>query len=101
MLLGRVVGQVWSTRKNRRLSGLKLLVIRPYCWYNPPHRVEHIIGIDKLDAGIGEDVLVTFGTPARWSVGDRHMPVEAAVMGIVDRCDVAHEAWEGKQEGDR
>lgn len=88
MILGRVVGNVWTTKKNRRLVGHKLLLVKPYVWYEPTHDVDLVVAIDRLDAGVGDDVIVCLGIPPRWSVGDRHMPVEAAIMGIVDRLDV-------------
>src|SRR5262249_57165727 len=33
MILGRVVGFVWATRKHARLERGKLLVVEPYGWY--------------------------------------------------------------------
>ena len=89
MLLGRVVGHVWTTKKNRRLERHKLLIIKPYGWYNPSYDISHIVAIDHLDAGVGDDVLVCYGAPPRWSVADANMPVEAAVMGIVDKVSIA------------
>jgi microcompartment protein CcmK/EutM len=32
VILGRVIGEVWATRKDPRISGSKLLVIRPHGW---------------------------------------------------------------------
>ncbi len=93
MFLGRVVGTVWATRKDTRLDGQKLLVVRPYGWYLPPHDAAHVVAVDRLDAGVGDDVVVTFGTPARWSLGGRNYPVEAAVCAVVDRTEVDPAAW--------
>ncbi|MEK7393755.1 MAG: EutN/CcmL family microcompartment protein, partial [Fibrobacterota bacterium] len=36
MILGRVIGEVWATRKDRGLDGRKLLIVRPHLWYDPP-----------------------------------------------------------------
>ena len=97
MILGRVVGSVWTTKKNRRLAGHKLLLVKPYVWYEPAHDVDLLVAIDRLDAGVGDDVVVCMGIPPRWSAGHRHMPVEAAVMAVVDRVDVAD--WALQDQG--
>lgn len=92
MILGRVVGQVWATRKHAKLERCKLLLVRPYFWYNPAHEVGHVVAVDDLGAGPGEDVLVCLGLPARLRLGDVNAPVEAAVMAIVDRVSLSREA---------
>ena len=55
MILGRVVGEVWATRRHSRLRG-KLLIVRPHAWYDPPHQVGHIVAVDPVGAGIGRVV---------------------------------------------
>ncbi len=84
MILGRVVGEVWATRRHAGLDGQKLLLVKPHGWYNPPFEVAHLVAIDRLGAGIGEDVVICLGTPARQSAGSTFLPIDAAVMAIVD-----------------
>jgi len=88
VILGRVIGTVWATRKHPRMSGLKLLVVEPYFVYQPAHDVDHLVAVDTLDAGPGDDVLVCLGRPARRLLGGDNFPVEAAVMAIVDRSQL-------------
>jgi ethanolamine utilization protein EutN len=88
MILGRVVGEVWATRKHAALEGKKLLVIAPYFWYAPSHEVGHLVAVDPVGAGIGEDVVVCMGDPARRSLGSTSMPIEASVAAIVDRTEL-------------
>ncbi len=88
MILGRVVGEVWAARKDARISGAKLLLVRPHGWYEPPWPTEHLIATDEVDAGVGDDVVVCLGQPARLSHGDDNMPVDAAVMAVGDRIDI-------------
>ncbi len=88
MILGRLVGTVWATRKNPRLENLKLAIVRPYFWYNPSHDCEHVIAVDQVGAEVGQDVLVCVGQPGRWAAGDSRCPVEASVMAIVDRVEI-------------
>ena len=89
MILGRLVGTVWATRKNPRLERFKLAIVRPYHWYNPPHDIDHIIAVDNVGAAPGQDVLVCLGQPGRWNAGDYRCPIEASVMGIVVMSAVA------------
>lgn len=94
MILGRVTGTVWSTRKDPRLEQHKLLLVRPYFYYNPAHDVEHLVAVDLVHAGVGDDVVVCLGSPARWSMGGVNLPVDAAVMGVVDRCQLQQQAFQ-------
>ena len=87
MILGRVVGTVWATRRDARLGQAKLLVVRPHAIYEPAFATRHLVATDDVDAGVGDDVIVCLGAPARASAGGNDMPVDAAVMGVVDRID--------------
>lgn len=88
MILGRVVGNVWATRKSDRLGNLKLAFVRPYCWYNPIVPTDHVVAVDQVGAEVGQDVLVCIGQPGRWMAGDRRAPVEASIMAIVDETTI-------------
>ncbi len=89
MILGRVVGELWATRKHAALEGRKLLIIAPYLWYAPAHEIGHLVPVDPVGAGVGEDVVVCLGDPARRALGSTPVPVEAAVCAIVDRLELA------------
>ena len=81
MVLGKVVGSIVSTRKNDKLVGQKLLVVRPL--ENMEAKGE-LVAIDNVGAGIGETVLVAEGSAARIGCGLDSAPVDAAIVGIVD-----------------
>jgi ethanolamine utilization protein EutN len=100
VILGRVVGTVWATRKDHRLSHNKLLLVRPYFYYNPSHEAEQIVAVDRVDAGVGDDVVVCLGAPARGSLGGVNYPVDAAVLGVVDRCQLSREAFGERRHGE-
>jgi ethanolamine utilization protein EutN len=89
VILGRVIGEVWATRKHAAYDGKKLLLVRPALWYAPSHEVGHLVAVDTVDAGVGDDVLVCLGEPARQALGGHNLPVEAAICGVVDRIEVA------------
>ena len=88
MILGRVIGEVWATRREPRLGGRKLLVVRPHGMVEPAFASRHLVAIDDVHAGVGDDVVVCLGAPARWSAGGNDLPVDAAVLGVVDRVEV-------------
>ncbi|MDR2442187.1 MAG: EutN/CcmL family microcompartment protein [Deltaproteobacteria bacterium] len=84
MIIGKVLGNVWATKKDPKLSGRKLLVVRT----TGSNGAETIVAVDTIGAGIGEDVLVTKGSVARNSLGDRDSPVDAVIVGIIDTLEV-------------
>jgi ethanolamine utilization protein EutN len=88
MILGRVIGEVWGAKKHEALDGRKLLLVRPHLWYAPTHECGHLVAVDSVGAGVGEDVVVCLGTPARQSLGSLNLPVDAAVCAIVDRSEL-------------
>ena len=88
MILGRVVGQVWATRRDPRLARAKLLVVRPHGIYEPALGTRHLVATDDVHAGIGDEVVVCLGMPARQSLGSNDTPVDAAILGVVDRIEL-------------
>jgi ethanolamine utilization protein EutN len=88
MILGRVVGEVWAARRDARLQRAKLLVIEPHAIYEPAFATRHLVATDDVDAGVGDDVVVCLGAPARASAGGNDLPVDAAVLGVVDRFEL-------------
>ena len=89
MLIGTVVGHVWSTVKDPTLSGCRFLVVQPFMLDGAPS-AETLIAVDPLGAGIGERVLVVFGRAARHVIGKGHdIGFQTAVAAIVDRMELA------------
>jgi ethanolamine utilization protein EutN len=88
MLLARVVGTLVATQKNRKLEGAKLLLVQPMTLDDKP-RGTALLAIDSVGAGVGEKVLIVLeGRAAGDALGRKAAPVDAAIMGIVDRVDV-------------
>ena len=86
MILGRVVGTVVATRKDERLEGAKLLVVRAI---DPQGKDEagYVVAIDTVDAGHRDRVLVVSGSSARMVTGLKDCPVDAAIVGVVDTVE--------------
>ena len=90
MLICKVVGHVWATKKEEGLEGLKLMV------------VQEIDGTGRkkgntFGAGIGEQVLTVSGSTARKAFGRDTVPVDAAIVAIIDTVEVNREAARGSE----
>lgn len=87
MLVGTVLGQVWSTQKDTTLTGLRFLVVEPYV--TDGSTPETVIAVDTIGAGTGERVLVVFGRAARHAIGrGQDIGFQTAIVGIVDGMEI-------------
>ena len=90
MKLGRIVGTVVSTRKDEKLVGLKLYLVRDLS-LAMEEKDSFIVAADVLGAGIDEVVLYATGSSARQTRQTHERPCDALVMAIVDTLDVGGE----------
>ncbi|MBI4467678.1 MAG: EutN/CcmL family microcompartment protein [Acidobacteria bacterium] len=83
MLLARVVGTVVATRKDPRLEGKKLLVVKTV---SPDGKDDgnYLVAVDTVAAGFRETVLIVQGGSARMASECKDRPVDTAIIGIVD-----------------
>lgn len=88
MLIARVIGTVVSTQKHRKFDGAKLLLVQPLTVDDAP-RGPVLLAVDGVGAGVDERVLIVMeGRSAAEVLGRKGAPVDAAIIGIVDRIDV-------------
>ena len=73
MLICKVIGHVWATKKEDSLEGVKFMVVRETG--TPRKEPQVMVAADKVGAGIGEDVLVV-----------------SAIVGIIDTVEVEKES---------
>ena len=90
MIICKVIGHVWATKKEEALEGIKLMVVRETATNQKEPAV--FVAADKVGAGIGEDVLVVSGSTARRALGRDDLPVDCAIVGIIDTVEVEKEA---------
>lgn len=90
MIMARVIGNVWATRKEDNLRGLKLLIVQPINSKNEAIRDELVVA-DRIGAGVGDDVLITSGGSARYILTEVPLPIDAVVVGIIDSTEVRGE----------
>ncbi len=88
MRIGKVIGKIWATRKEEKLSGLKLLIIQPVNVITDELDRAPLVAADIIGAGVGEMVIFVSGSSARGAVGDMQTPVDATVVGIVDDLEI-------------
>jgi len=90
MTLGRVVGTVVATQKDPKLRGAKLLIVEQVD-LDMRSKANFAVAADAVGAGIGEIVLCVSGSSARLTKGMKDMPVDTAIMAIVDVLEVKGE----------
>ena len=88
MQIARVVGTVVATQKHRKFEGAKLLLVQPI-GLDEKDRGSTLLAVDGVGAGVHEKVLIVLeGRAAGEALGRKAAPVDAAIVGIIDRVDV-------------
>jgi len=98
LLLGKVIGTVWSTRKDENLVGSKFLIVKQLD-LKGNLKDNFVVAVDSVGAGVGEVVLCASGSSARQTLQTKNKPIDAVIMAIVDKLDISvkdvkHEAVE-------
>ena len=88
MQVAKVIGNIWATRKDDKLSGLKLLLVKPVDVLDETADKTPLVAADMIGAGVGETVIVVGGSSARNAAEDVSIPVDATVVGIVDDLEI-------------
>ncbi len=91
MKLGRVIGNVWATKKDDKLVGLKLLIVRNID-LDYGDQTGFVVAADTVGAGVGEIVLYCTGSSARQTEVSQGKPVDAVIMAIVDKLEITEES---------
>lgn len=93
MFLARVTGSLIATQKVASMVGQKLLIVDPLrvdekdqSSLKPTGRT--FIVVDTVGAGEGEVVLCVQGSSARYTPETKTLPIDAAIIGIVDQVQV-------------
>jgi ethanolamine utilization protein EutN len=107
MFLGRITGSLVATQKVASMVGQKLLVVEPLRVNEkdksdlaPTGRT--FVAVDTVGAGEGEVVLCVQGSSARFTPETKELPVDAAVIGIVDQVHIgSHTIFSAKATANR
>jgi microcompartment protein CcmK/EutM len=83
MQLALVIGDVVATRKDEKLTGIKLLIVQPLNADRQPAG-RPVVAVDAVGAGVGEHVFFVRGKEASFPFYPAEPPVDAGIVGIVD-----------------
>jgi len=83
MKIGRITGTVVCSVKDKRLEGLKLLVIQEYTLRQEPTQAFHVAA-DTVQAGPGDLVLFATGSSARNTEKTTGKAIDCTIIAIVD-----------------
>ena len=94
MFLGRITGTLVSTQKVNSMVGQRLYLVEPLrvnendqSDLQPTGR--SFVVVDTVGAGEGEVVLCVQGSSARFTEETKTLPVDAAIIGIVDEVSLS------------
>ena len=99
MILGKVVGTVVATQKDRGLEGFKLQVVQTLDMQTLEPGSRFLVAVDAVGAGTHEVVLCTSGSSARMTGSTEDRPVDAVVVAIVDSVEMEGETTYRKDTG--
>ncbi|MCC7430900.1 EutN/CcmL family microcompartment protein [bacterium] len=86
MNLAKVIGNLWATQKVPELEGLKLMIIQPLT-SDFKNIGSPLVSVDHVGIGIGEIVYYVTSKEAILPLKNQLTPVDAGIVGIVDRID--------------
>ena len=86
MIIAQILGTVVASQKDERLSGKKLLIVKPIN-LDGTDQSGYVVAVDTVGAGFHERVLVVSGSSARLAEGNKDTPVDAAIVGVIDTID--------------
>ena len=83
MYLGRVVGSIWATVKDRNLHSQKLMIVQPL---NPSLEPvgNQLICTDAIGVGAGELIYYCKGKESSFPFLPVEVPTDTTIVGVVD-----------------
>ncbi len=87
MILGKVVGTVVSTQKDKKLEGHKLLIVRQV-GIDMELQKSFVVVADCVGAGVGEMVFYVTGSSARQTGTTKDLPIDSLIIGIIDHIEI-------------
>ena len=83
MFLGKVIGNVWATKKYTKLKSFKLMLVQPVN-SDLQNTGEVLTAVDTIGAGPGEVIYYITASESVIPLPVDFAPVDASIVGIVD-----------------
>lgn len=90
MYIGKIAGTIVATRKNEKLQGMKLLIVKEID-ESGQFTGAYDVAVDTVGAGYRETVIVVKGSSSRQTDHTQGKAVDAAIIGIVDTIELDSE----------
>ncbi len=95
MFIAKITGSIVSSQKVESMIGQKLLIVEPLRIDEKTRAKLKTTGrtfivVDTVGAGEGEVVLCVQGSSARFTDQTKTLPIDAAIVGIVDQVQVGN-----------
>jgi len=87
LFLGKVIGNVWATKKYKTLHSFKMLFVQPIN-AELKENGEPIVAVDTVGAGAGEIIFYITASEAVIPLPVDMAPVDASIVGIVDSINL-------------
>jgi len=83
LYLGKVIGNIWATKKYPALEGFKLMFVQPLN-AELENVGEPLVAVDTVGSGPGEIIYYITASEAVIPLPVDMAPVDASIVGIVD-----------------
>jgi ethanolamine utilization protein EutN len=87
MFLGKVIGNVWATKKYSQLKNFKLMFVQPVN-AELKNSGDPIIAVDTVGSGPGEIIYYITASESVIPLPVDFAPVDASIVGIVDSINI-------------
>lgn len=87
MFLGKVIGNIWATKKYPAIHSLRLMLVQPIN-AEKENDGEPIIAVDTVGAGPGETIFYITASEAVIPLPVDFAPVDASIVGIVHSINI-------------
>jgi ethanolamine utilization protein EutN len=102
MFIAKVTGSVVATHKVSSMVGQKLLIVEPYRVDEAGRSLKStgrtFVAVDTVGAGTGDHVLIVQGSSARLTPETKSLPVDAAIIGIIDMVHIEQQCVYRREE---
>lgn len=87
MRMGKVIGRIWATVKDTRLTGVQLSIVQPVDENQAPVG-RPLVAADIINSTDGSLVYWVTGAEATFPLPDRQIPSDISIVGYVERLDL-------------